>query len=101
MTHRVGDGEQHPRRRCAELAGAVREGEHVEECDEPFGEALGQHSPDLSRGCLVRGVLCRRQSGSAAEDQAEQDGQCFVVAEHERRQSVSGREAVAAVSATH
>ncbi len=37
----------------------------------------------------------------AAGDQAEQHGQRLVVAEHERRQAVSGRELVAAVAAPY
>ena len=42
-----------------------------------------------------------RQPGLAARDQAEQHGQCLVVAEHERRHAVAGGEPVPAVAAAH
>ncbi len=61
----------------------------------------GQYPADLGRrrlGCRARG---RHQPGPAARDQSEQHGEGLVVAEHERRQAVSGGEPVPAVAATH
>jgi hypothetical protein len=83
------------------LAGRSREGEGAEHGVEPAGEPLGQYPADLGRRRLARRARGRHQPGPAARDQAEQHGECLVIAEHERRHTVSGGEPVPAVAATH
>ena len=52
-------------------------------------------------GSLTRRTCSRRQPGTAAGNQAEQDGQGFVVAEHQRRQTIAGGEPIPAVAPAH
>jgi len=86
---------------AGELAGRGREGEGFEHGVEPAGEPLGQYPADLGRCRLTRRARRRHQPRPAAGDQAEQHGERFVVAQHERRHAVPGGEPVPAVAAAH